>query len=210
MTTTQFLRARGSLYGVRPAAPDTDEWVTVDTHGPASEPSSSTMLKHLLLWNRFHDQSKERNYVEPLLEGETKICSRHLGHMTKMAAMPIYGKNPLKNLPLRNRQTDFYETWYVASGTPSHHSLFKWWPWSDLDLFYGTVKFGNLSFSIGKSENGGFLETIAACDLKVGRCRQVIEFMVSIEGKCHFFTLAQSHLHMKIKTCVSQTPLGHF
>ena len=51
---------------------------------------------------------------------------------------------------------DFHETWYVASGTPAHHSLFKWWPWSDLDLFYGKVKFGNLGFSIGKSENSGF------------------------------------------------------
>ena len=31
---------------------------------------------------------------------------------------------PFKNL-LQNRRTDFYETWYVASGTPAHHSLFK-------------------------------------------------------------------------------------
>ena len=30
---------------------------------------------------------------------------------------------------------------------------------------------------MGKSENSGFLETIAACDLKVGRCRQLIEIM---------------------------------
>ena len=78
------------------------------------------------------------------------------GHMTKMAAMPIYGKNPSKNLLLRNRQADFHETWYVALGTPAHHSLFKWRPSSDLDLFYGKVKFGNLSFSMGKSENSGF------------------------------------------------------
>ena len=28
-----------------------------------------------------------------------------------------------------------------------------------------------------KSENSGFSETIAACDLKVGRCRQLIEIM---------------------------------
>ena len=49
--------------------------------------------------------------------------------------------------------------------------------WSDLYLFYGKVKFGNLGFSIGKSENSGFSETIAASDLKVGRCRQVIEVM---------------------------------
>ena len=39
------------------------------------------------------------------------------------------------------------------------------------------VKFGNLGFSMGKSENSEFSETIAACDLKVGRCRQLIEFM---------------------------------
>ena len=31
---------------------------------------------------------------------------------------------------------------------------------------------------MGKSENNlDFSETIAACDLKVGRCRQLIEFM---------------------------------
>ena len=26
----------------------------------------------------------------------TKVCSNGPGHMTKMVAMPIYGKNPLK------------------------------------------------------------------------------------------------------------------
>ena len=34
------------------------------------------------------------------------------GHMTKMAAMPIYGKN-LKNL-LRNQKADDLEIWYAA------------------------------------------------------------------------------------------------
>ena len=88
--------------------------------------------------------------------GGTKVCSRHLDHMTKMAATPIYGKKPFKNLFLQNRQADFHETWYVVSRTPAHHSVFKLWPCSDLDLFYGKVKFGNLGFSIGKSENSGF------------------------------------------------------
>ena len=38
-----------------------------------------------------------------------------------------------------------------------------------------------------------FSETIAACDLKIGRCRQLIEFMkVSIEGQSHFFTIFSS------------------
>ena len=39
-----------------------------------------------------------------------------------------------------------------------------------------------------------FSETIATSDLKVGRCRQLIEFMkvhlyVSIEGQGHLFTI---------------------
>ena len=61
-----------------------------------------------------------------------------------------------KNLLLQSRWTDFYKTWYVASGTPVHHSLYKWWPWVDLDIIYGKVKFGYIGFSIGKSENNGF------------------------------------------------------
>ena len=39
---------------------------------------------------------KAKLYVEPPWVGGTKICSRHLGHMTKMAPTPIYGKNPSK------------------------------------------------------------------------------------------------------------------
>ena len=49
--------------------------------------------------------------------------------------------------------------------------------WSDLDLLYSKVKFSNVGFSMGKSENSGFSESIAASDLKVGRCRQIIEVM---------------------------------
>ena len=49
--------------------------------------------------------------------------------------------------------------------------------WSDLDIFYTNVKFGNLGFSMGKVKTVDFSETIAASDLKVGRCRQLIEFM---------------------------------
>ena len=42
-----------------------------------------------------------------------KININEVGHMTNMAAMPIYGKN-LKNLLLQNQLTDDLETWYVA------------------------------------------------------------------------------------------------
>ena len=39
---------------------------------------------------------KAKFYVEPSWVRRTKVCSQHLGNMTKMAAMPIYGKNPSK------------------------------------------------------------------------------------------------------------------
>ena len=55
--------------------------------------SSFTMIKDLLQY-RLANQAKF--YVEPPWVGGTKICSRHLGHMTKMAATTIYGINHLK------------------------------------------------------------------------------------------------------------------
>ena len=42
--------------------------------------------------------------METHLDGGTKVCSKGPGHMTKMAAMPIYGKNPLKVFFSRTRR----------------------------------------------------------------------------------------------------------
>ena len=41
---------------------------------------------------------------------------RKFDHMTKLAAMPIYGKN-LKNHLLWNQKADVHENWYAALGT---------------------------------------------------------------------------------------------
>ena len=74
---------------------------------------------------------------------------------------------------LRNYCADlnqiFYESFQVQG------------PSSDLDLFYGKVKFGNLGFSIAKSENSEFSETIAASDLTVSRSSHLIEYMMVYE-----------------------------
>ena len=53
---------------------------------------SFTMLKNLL--SETAGPIKAKYYVEPPWVGGTKVCSQHLGLLTKMAAMPIYGKNP--------------------------------------------------------------------------------------------------------------------
>ena len=65
--------------------------------------------------------------------------------MSKMAAMPIYGKN-MNNFLLWNQKADDLVCLYAASGTPVLPDLFKWWPWVHLDLFYGMFKFGSLCF----------------------------------------------------------------
>ena len=43
-------------------------------------------------------------HMETPLDGGTKVCSNGPGHMTKMAAIPIYGKNPLKIFFSRTRR----------------------------------------------------------------------------------------------------------
>ena len=35
-------------------------------------------------------------HVKTPYDKSLKICTKYFGHMTKMAATPIYGKNPLK------------------------------------------------------------------------------------------------------------------
>ena len=42
---------------------------------------------------------KAKFYMEPLWEGGTNVYINNPGHMTKMAAMPIYGQNLYKSSP---------------------------------------------------------------------------------------------------------------
>ena len=97
--------------------------------------------------------------------------SNNLGHMTKMAAMPICGKD-MKIRLIWNQKADDLESLYAASGTLVLPSLFKWWPCVDLILFNGKVKFGPLCFCMGKVKTMDFSETIlrVVYDIKVGRC----------------------------------------
>ena len=60
---------------------------------------SSSIVRPFTFSNIFSKTTwpiKAKFNVEPLWVGGTKVCSRHLGHMTKMAATPIYGINPSK------------------------------------------------------------------------------------------------------------------
>ena len=82
--------------------------------------ASSTMLKHLLR-NRLADQSQIRCGAF-LGRGNESLFAASGSHDQDGRHAHIWGK-PFKNLLLQNRRADFHETWYVASGTPAHHSL---------------------------------------------------------------------------------------
>ena len=51
-----------------------------------------------------------------------KKCGYDNGHMTKMAAMPIYVEITSKYSPPEPLDR-FYESWYVESATPVHNNL---------------------------------------------------------------------------------------
>ena len=64
---------------------------------------------------------KAKFYVEPPWVGGTIFCSGHLGHMTKMAATPIYGKNPSKSSS--EPAGRFSRNLVCSIGTPAHQNL---------------------------------------------------------------------------------------
>ena len=88
----------------------------------------SVVVRPFTFSNIFYSEAalpiEAKFYVEPPWEGGTKVYINSPGHMTKMADMPIYGKN-VKNLLLQNHKTYDLETWHVASGTQALQSLYK-------------------------------------------------------------------------------------
>ena len=70
---------------------------------PASvlRPSSVRRRPSVHIFKRLFSETawpiKAKFYVEPPWEGGTKICINGPGHMTKMAAMPIYVKTLKKS-----------------------------------------------------------------------------------------------------------------
>ena len=97
--------------------------IKFDFDWPASvrrRPSSFTMLKDVLLQNLLANQSQI-------------LCGSSLGRGERKFVRGIWVTLPrwpprsymVKTLQKSSSQADFHETWYVASGPPAHHSLFK-------------------------------------------------------------------------------------
>ena len=124
------------------------------------------LFKHLL--HRNWANQSQISYGASMGRGNETVCSNSPGHMTKVAAIPIYGKKLKKKiffsgtkrpmtlkLGIQHRVLEYY---LVCSNDD---------PGLTLTYFYGKVKFGPLCFCMWKRLNNGFSETIVVYDLKL-------------------------------------------
>ena len=91
--------------------------------------------------------------------------------MTKMATTPIYGKKHSK-IFFSGTGRPSSRNLVCSIGTPAHHD-----PGVTLTYFTARSNLVTLAFLWENVKTVDFSETIAACDLEVGRCRELIEFM---------------------------------
>ena len=103
--------------------------------------------------------------MESPWEGRTKVCINGPGHMTKMVAMPIYVKN-------HSMKPGMYNRGLLPIIVCTNDD-------SGVTLTYFTTRsnFVTEAFLWEKVKTVDLSESTAPCDLNVGRCRQLIEFM---------------------------------
>ena len=107
-------------------------------------------------------------HIELLWEGGTKVCSNGAGHMTKMAAMAIYGKNLKKKIFFSGTKRP------MTLNLGLHHWVLEYYQVFSNDdpgliLTYFTAR-SNLvpyAFVWAKCKTVDFSETIVVCDLKL-------------------------------------------
>ena len=67
----------------------------------------ASVVRPLAFSNIFSSETTGPIELKFHMDGGTKVCSNGPGHMTKMAATPIYGKNPLKIFSRTRRPMTF-------------------------------------------------------------------------------------------------------
>ena len=105
--------------------------------------------------------------MELLWDGETKVCSNGPGHMTKMAAMPIYGKNLKKSSSPEPKDR-------FTLNLGMHHWVLEYYqicsnddPRLTLTYFTGRSNLVPYAFVWEKGKTMDFSEIIVVCDLKL-------------------------------------------
>ena len=94
-----------------------------------------------------------------------------------MAATPIYGENPSKIFSSRTGWTIFTKLGMQHRELQPIINCSNDDPGVTLTFFTARSNLVTYAFLWEKVKTVDFSETIAACDLKVGRCRQLIKIM---------------------------------
>ena len=76
-----------------------------------------------IIFSKIAPPIKAKFYVEPHWEGGSKVCINGTGHMTKMAATPIYGKNLQKSSSTELSYD--HETWHGAIYTQALRKIYE-------------------------------------------------------------------------------------
>ena len=116
---------------------------------------------------------KAKFYAKHPWEGRTKLCTNGPGHMTKIAAMPIYSKKPSQIFFSRTGGPISTKLGMYNQGLLSIIVCTNDDP--GVNLTYFTTRSNLVLWE--KVKTVDFSESTVPCDLKVCRCRQLIEFM---------------------------------
>ena len=105
---------------------------------------------------------KVKFHMEPPCDRGIKVCSNGPGHMTKMAAMPIYGKNLKKSstlkLGMQHRMPEYYQ--FYSNNDPG----------LTLTCFTARSNLVPYAFVWEKGKTMDISDTIVDNDVKVVRC----------------------------------------
>ena len=121
------------------------------------------IFKHLLLRNHWADWSQIS--CEASLGRGNENCSNGPGHMTKMAAMPIYGKNHKKSSPEPKGGWPSIIVCSIGCSTTTRfvQMLILGWPWPILQ--HGQI--WSLMFLYGKKVKQWIFQKLLSSDLKL-------------------------------------------
>ena len=99
------------------------------------------------------EQIKVKYHVEPPWDGRTKVCSNDLGHMTKMATMPMHYMVFRIDRPGCGWNLEY------SIGQASTTKFVQRWPLVDHWPFYTKVNFGFLTIYLyGKTFKGWMIQ----------------------------------------------------
>ena len=104
-------------------------------------------------------------HMEPPWDGVTNVSSNGPGHMTKMATMPVYGKNLKKSSSEPKGRWPWNLLCSIGSSSTTKfvQMMTLGWPWPI--LWQGQI--WSLMLLYGKKEKLDFSETIVVYDLKI-------------------------------------------